>query len=274
MSTIIAFVSQKGGVGKSTPWRGRLPRGRRRRTKSQDRRSRYPAGHIGRLAPDPARRPDRARRSPWKPSQPPIRALKEAAQYDLLIIDGPARTSKGTLAIAKVAHLVVQPTGSSRDDLRPAVREFHALVQEGIPKENWLLRSTASARRRKRGRRGLMSPRQAMPRSPAAFPNGRPTARPRTPAMPSPKPAMPASMPRPMLSFRLSSTRWRNMADLTKLKRRSSLGEPPPLAEASAKSRSRGNGAAARTPPPVSPARRMTLVSPGEIWGRGGGRAP
>jgi hypothetical protein len=51
------------------------------------------------------------------------------------------------------------------------------------------------------------------------------------------------------------------MADLTKLKRRSSLGEPPPLAEASA------NLEAAETapplaPPPVSPARRMTLVRP------------
>jgi chromosome partitioning protein len=62
-------------------------------------------------------------------------ALKAAAEYDLLINDGPARTSKGTLAIAKVAHLVVQPTGSSVDDLGPAVREFHALLNEGIPKE-------------------------------------------------------------------------------------------------------------------------------------------
>lgn len=62
-------------------------------------------------------------------------ALKEAEHYHLLIIDGPARTSKGTLAIARVADLVVQPTGASVDDLRPAVREFHALVKEGIPKE-------------------------------------------------------------------------------------------------------------------------------------------
>ena len=32
-----------------------------------------------------------------------------------------------------MAHLVVQPTGASADDLRPAVREFHALLQAGIP---------------------------------------------------------------------------------------------------------------------------------------------
>jgi chromosome partitioning protein len=62
-------------------------------------------------------------------------ALKIAHQYDLLIIDGPARMSKGTLEIATVADLVVQPTGPSRNDLRPAVREFHALVQAGISRD-------------------------------------------------------------------------------------------------------------------------------------------
>lgn len=53
----------------------------------------------------------------------------------MLIIDGPARFSSGTLDIAKVAHLVVQPTGASLDDLRPAVKEFHGLVKRGIPRE-------------------------------------------------------------------------------------------------------------------------------------------
>jgi chromosome partitioning protein len=60
-------------------------------------------------------------------------ALQAAEQYDLLILDCPARTSKGTLDIARKAHLVVQPSGPSRDDLYPAIREFHALVKEGIP---------------------------------------------------------------------------------------------------------------------------------------------
>jgi hypothetical protein len=47
------------------------------------------------------------------------------------------------------------------------------------------------------------------------------------------------------------------MADLTKLKRRSSLGEPPPLAEASP------NLEAPETAPPQAPpARRMTIVRP------------
>jgi hypothetical protein len=47
------------------------------------------------------------------------------------------------------------------------------------------------------------------------------------------------------------------MADLTKLKRRSSLGAPPPLVEASP------NLEAPETaPPPAPPVRRMTVVRP------------
>jgi chromosome partitioning protein len=62
-------------------------------------------------------------------------ALEVAGQFDLLILDGPARTSKGTLDIARLATLVVQPSGPATDDLLPAVREFHALVKAGIPKD-------------------------------------------------------------------------------------------------------------------------------------------
>ena len=68
-----------------------------------------------------------------KPLRRPSRRSPSLDSYDLLIVDGPARTSSATLEIARVADLVVQPTGSSADDLRPAIREFHALVQAGIP---------------------------------------------------------------------------------------------------------------------------------------------
>ncbi|CAG8824768.1 12833_t:CDS:2, partial [Racocetra persica] len=37
--------------------------------------------------------------------------------YDLIVIDAPARTSQGTLEIAKMANLLIQPTGASRADL-------------------------------------------------------------------------------------------------------------------------------------------------------------
>jgi chromosome partitioning protein len=134
MSTIIAFVSQKGGVGKSTLARAlaREAAAGGLKTKIADldtqqgtsvdwHRTRLGAGIQPVVAVEAFATADQA--------------IKAAGQYDLLIIDGPARTSKGTFAIAQVAHLVVQPTGASVDDLRPAVREFHALVKEGIPKE-------------------------------------------------------------------------------------------------------------------------------------------
>jgi chromosome partitioning protein len=61
-------------------------------------------------------------------------SLKSIKDNDVLIIDGPARASKGTLDIAKNSNLVVQPTGASLDDLEPAILTFHELVKAGIPK--------------------------------------------------------------------------------------------------------------------------------------------
>ena len=54
--------------------------------------------------------------------------------YDYLIIDGLARISEGTLNIAKVANLVIQPVGASLDDLNPAIREFNGLLKSRINK--------------------------------------------------------------------------------------------------------------------------------------------
>jgi chromosome partitioning protein len=134
MTTIIAFVSQKGGVGKST-----LARALAREAVVGGLKSK-----IADLDTQQGTSIDWHRTRLNAGIKPAVsaeayataeQALKEAEHYDLLIIDGPARTSKGTLAIARVADLIVQPTGASVDDLRPAVREFHALVKEGIPKE-------------------------------------------------------------------------------------------------------------------------------------------
>ena len=133
MTTIIAFVSQKGGVGKST-----LSRALAREAANGGLKIK-----IADLDTQQGTSIDWHRTRLHAGIQPPVaaeafataaQALKIAEQYDLLIIDGPARTSSGTLEIAKVADLVVQPTGASVDDLRPAVREFHALVKEGISK--------------------------------------------------------------------------------------------------------------------------------------------
>ena len=66
-------------------------------------------------------------------------AIESAEDDELLIIDAPAHANRGTLEIAQAATLIVQPTGASIDDLRPAVLLFHELVQAGIPKERLVM---------------------------------------------------------------------------------------------------------------------------------------
>ena len=134
MTTIIAFVSQKGGVGKST-----LARALAREAVVGGLKTK-----IADLDTQQGTSVDWHRTRLHAGIEPVVsaeayamagQALNAAEHFDLLIIDGPARTSKGTLDIARVADLVVQPTGASVDDLRPAVREFHALVKEGISRD-------------------------------------------------------------------------------------------------------------------------------------------
>ncbi len=62
-------------------------------------------------------------------------AIAKANSYDVLIIDGPARTSRSTLEISKSSKLVIQPTAASLADLIPGIKEFNALAQAGIPRE-------------------------------------------------------------------------------------------------------------------------------------------
>lgn len=62
-------------------------------------------------------------------------ARRIADQHDILIIDGPARASRGTLEIATMADLVVQPVSGCLDDLEPALELFRQLADKGIPRE-------------------------------------------------------------------------------------------------------------------------------------------
>ncbi len=129
--TIIAFISQKGGVGKSTLAQALVVEAKKKKIKvlladcdSQQATS-YEWNKIQGKVPSQV-----------------FNSVKEvwphAKQYDLIIIDAPARTSQGTLEIAQHANLIVQPTGASRADLVPAVKEFNALKQAGIDKKKLL----------------------------------------------------------------------------------------------------------------------------------------
>jgi chromosome partitioning protein len=132
MASVIAFVSQKGGVGKST-----LARAMAREAAAGGLRVK-----VADLDTQQGTSVDWHRLRLSQGIEPAVsveafatasQALSVASGYDILIIDGPARTSSATLDIARAADLIVQPSGASRDDLIPAVREFHALVKAGIP---------------------------------------------------------------------------------------------------------------------------------------------
>jgi chromosome partitioning protein len=133
MAWIVAFVSQKGGVGKSTKARAlaREATNGGLRTKIADLDTEQATSadwHRRRLAAgiEPA--------ASVEVFSTAAQALAASEGIDLLILDGPARASKGTTEIARVADLVVQPTGASLDDLIPAVKVFHALIKAGIPR--------------------------------------------------------------------------------------------------------------------------------------------
>lgn len=137
MPVVLALVSQKGGVGKST-----LARGLGATTAL--------AGVRVRIADlDPQQgtvmRWEQARRSNQLAPSLDVKAyssisdaLDEADDLELLIVDTPGGSNETTLRIAQSAHLVVQPTGPSLDDLYPGVLLFHELVAEGIPKSRLL----------------------------------------------------------------------------------------------------------------------------------------
>lgn len=132
--TIIACLSQKGGVSKSTISRAlavELARGGL-------------SVHLADLDIDQGSQVDWHRDrlasslSPTPPTQlyPNIAtALVQAKLVDVLIIDGPARANRETVQMAQAANLVVLPAGASMDDLRPTVRVAHSLIKAGVPRD-------------------------------------------------------------------------------------------------------------------------------------------
>jgi len=134
MAQIVGFISQKGGVGKST-----LARGLSREAAKNGLNVK-----LADLDTQQGTSVDWYRRRLDNGATPVFsvesfktasQALRSADQLDMLLLDGPARASAATLEIAQAATLVVQPSGASVDDLRPAILVFHELVKAGIPKD-------------------------------------------------------------------------------------------------------------------------------------------
>ena len=131
MSYIIGMVSQKGGAGKSTLARLFA------RELSKD-------GFTVKIADLDTQQTtctdwasDRAEAGlePEIQAQPfgnLKTALNEASRFDAYILDGRPHSSQQTLDVAKASDLVVIPTGQTKDDLRPAVKLAHNLVDSGL----------------------------------------------------------------------------------------------------------------------------------------------
>lgn len=133
MPVVVSFLSQKGGVGKSTLARALLAvaaHGMRARLADLDPRQ------ASVVAWEQARQ-----RSKTRPQCEVVafrtigEALDASDDVELLIVDMPAGTDAATLDVARRSHLIVQPTGPSGDDLVPAILTFHELVKAGVPRE-------------------------------------------------------------------------------------------------------------------------------------------
>ncbi|WMS45331.1 ParA family protein (plasmid) [Acuticoccus sp. MNP-M23] len=134
MGCIVGFVSQKGGVGKST-----LARLLAREAAA--------GGLSVKIADVDIQQGTAyqwAKRRAENGFEPEIRietfnniktALKEANQFDVYIFDGAPHASRDTLTIAKAANLIVIPTSQGRDDLDPSVLLGYDLLDAGISKD-------------------------------------------------------------------------------------------------------------------------------------------
>jgi len=133
MPVVVSFLSQKGGVGKSTLARALLA----------------VAAHamkvrLADLDPNQASVVAWERTRAANGAMPHCgvsgytsiaEAVGDSADVELLVVDTPGGTNAATLEVARRSHLIVQPTGPSADDLVPAILTFHELVKAGIPKE-------------------------------------------------------------------------------------------------------------------------------------------
>jgi chromosome partitioning protein len=134
MSVVVAFVSQKGGVGKSTLARALVAFAPR-------------VGLTAKLADlDVQQRTVVA----WEQSRqrhsvkPPVsveafanaaHALEIGSGEDLLVLDMPGHITDDTAEVARRSNLLVQPTSPSADDLPISLLVFQALERLGIPRD-------------------------------------------------------------------------------------------------------------------------------------------
>lgn len=128
---IISFISQKGGVGKSAlarliavefarqGWKVKiadLDTGQGSTTKWKGRRD------VNKITPE----------IPVEKYATVQRAIKDAEDFDLMLLDGPAFAERGGLTMAQASDLVVLPTGYSLDDMLPQIETAQDLEGKAV----------------------------------------------------------------------------------------------------------------------------------------------
>ena len=136
MSLILALVSQKGGVGKSTlafsaareyaqhDWNVLIADMDPKQGTTTEWNSIRLANNI----------------EPYVSVQqfPSVQhVLKQRDHYDLIIFDGAPHATKQTLEICKVSDFIVLPTNLSKSDQNPQIRLAHEIVKNGISQKKF-----------------------------------------------------------------------------------------------------------------------------------------
>jgi chromosome partitioning protein len=133
----ISFISQKGGVGKSTLARSlaTIATSNGLKTLLADCDPGQQTSYKWSL------RREREPKIDSKVFTDFNQAKKHALEgnYDLLIVDGPAFISQMTYKIAQDSNFVIQPVKPYIDDLEPAVIDFNSLVKSGIDAKKMIL---------------------------------------------------------------------------------------------------------------------------------------
>lgn len=97
------------------------------------------------------RRRNEAKQGPVVHAQPFGKIdIKLFSPYEAVVIDGKPHSDADTKEAAKIADLVLLPSGDTLDDLKPQVLLAHELVKAGVPKKRIafvLVRTKASEAR-------------------------------------------------------------------------------------------------------------------------------
>jgi len=135
MAFIVGFTSQKGGVGKSAI----------ARSLAVDLANKKYKVKVADMDLDQATFLNWYRRRLSQGIKPEITsvephssleaAIKSSEGYDFLILDTAGRALADSVSIAKISHIVLQPSNVGLDDLEPGVLRFHELVKRKVPRE-------------------------------------------------------------------------------------------------------------------------------------------